>query len=266
MLKTDCKEIKLEKGVIFKYSFGSLELHVYRTNDFIDDEAIMLIKNGKMVVVESPCFYDNIKELENYINGLNVTVEGLVLAYHMGGGKFLPNVKKYATIKANKFGTVGGGKKLIDNFTVTFGKIFDPTIHKVTNIISGDKLSIANIELNLVETSDAFDIVFPEINVIYTHMLGHDCHSIIGGNNHADIMIADLENYLEKGYELILTSHYNPEDLNDVKVKIAYIKRIKELAMQSKNADEFKEKVNLEYPNYSGLNYLDITSGAFFPA
>ena len=110
MRKTDCKEVKLGKGTIFQYSFGEVELLVYRTNDFIDDEAVMLIKNGKMVIIESPCFHENIKELESYIDSLPVTVEGLVLAYHMGGGRFLPDVKKYATPKANHYGTVGGGK------------------------------------------------------------------------------------------------------------------------------------------------------------
>lgn len=47
MKKTDYKEIKLEKGTIFEYSFGEVKLLVYRTNDFIDDEAIMLVKNNK---------------------------------------------------------------------------------------------------------------------------------------------------------------------------------------------------------------------------
>ena len=31
--KTDYKEIKLEKGTIFEYSFGEVKLLVYRTND-----------------------------------------------------------------------------------------------------------------------------------------------------------------------------------------------------------------------------------------
>lgn len=265
MKKTECKQVKLGKGVVFQYSFGEVELLVYRTNDFIDDEAVMLIKNGKMVIIESPCFHENVKELENYIDSLHVTVEGLVLAYHMGGGKFLQGVKKYATQKANQYGTVGGGKGLVDNFAGAFGPVFDSTIHKVTNIIPGDTLKIADMELELVETSDAFDVVFPEINVIYTHMLGHDCHSIIGGKEHADAMIADLEGYIAKGYELILTSHYDPEDLEDVKVKIEYVKAIKKLAEESETAEAFKNNVKAAYPNYMGLNYLDITAGAFFP-
>lgn len=168
--------------------------------------------------------------------------------------------------KANTYGTVGGGKALVENFTKAFGNIFDSSIHSVTNIIAGETLKIADTKLSIVETADAFDIVFPEINVIYTHMLGHDCHSIIDGAAHADAMIAELECYINKNYDLILTSHYDPEDTNDVKTKIDYVKNIKSIANKSANAEEFKEKVKSEYPNYSGLNYLDITAGAFFPA
>lgn len=264
MKKTKYQLIQLKKGVIYNYSFDKINLLVYRTNDFIDDEAIMIIKNNKMVVIESPCFYDNIEELEDYIKSLNVQVEGLVLAYHMGGGNFLHGVKKYATEKANKFGTIGGGKGLIDNFTKAFGNIFDSSIHQVTNIVPGDKLNIADIELDLVETNDAFDIIIPEINVIYTHMLGHDCHSIIVGAEHADQMISYLEEFLAKGYELVLTSHYDPEDLTDVQAKIEYVKNIKAIARHSSNITDFKETVKKEYPNYSGLNYLDITASIFF--
>lgn len=54
--------------------------------------------------------------------------------------------------------------------------------------------------------------------------------------------------------------------IHDVKTKIDYVKNIKSIANKSANAEEFKEKVKSEYPNYSGLNYLDITAGAFFPA
>lgn len=149
MKKTDYKEIKLEKGTIFEYSFGEVKLLVYRTNDFIDDEAIMLVKNNKTVVIESPCFNDNIAELEQFIKDTGTQVEGVVLAYHMGGGTFLPNVKKYATKKANTYGTVGGGKALVENFTKAFGNIFDSSIHSVTNIIPGETLKsqIPNLAL-----------------------------------------------------------------------------------------------------------------------
>ncbi len=264
MLKTKYDLIHLKKGVIYHYSFPVLDLYVYQTNDLIDDQVLLLVKDKKMVVIESPCFYENIVELEEFIASLNVEVEGVVLAYHMAGGTFLPRVKKYATPKANTFGTTGGGKGLVNNFSKAFGNIFDANIHGITNLIPNEALTIGGISFKLVETEDAFDLIFPEINVIYTHMLGHDCHSIIPGPLAAGKMLQALEDYQKQEYALILTSHHMPEDLEDVKVKINYIHMILKLVEESKTKEEFIERVKKEYPSYSGFNYLEITARIFF--
>ena len=95
-------------------------------------------------------------------------------------------------------------------------------------------------------------------------MLGNDCHSIVAGTGHADAMIAELKSYIEKGYDLILTSHYTPEDLKDAETKIAYLENLKSIAAACQDADAFKAEVGRQYPQYSGRNYLDMTAGFFF--
>lgn len=93
---------------------------------------------------------------------------------------------------------------------------------------------------------------------------GHDCHSIVAGTAHADALIAQLKSYLDKGYTLVLTSHYTPEDLKDVETKIAYLEDLKAVAAGCKNAAAFKAEVQRRYGAYSGENYLDMTAGFFF--
>ena len=95
-------------------------------------------------------------------------------------------------------------------------------------------------------------------------MLGHDCHSIVAGAGHADAMIAELRSYIEKGYDLILTSHYTPEDLKDAQTKIDYLENLKKIAAGTQSAEAFKAEVGRQYPQYSGQNYLDMTAGFFF--
>lgn len=82
--------------------------------------------------------------------------------------------------------------------------------------------------------------------------------------DHAAAMIAQLKAYIERGYDLILTSHYTPEDLKDAKDKIAYIENLKAIAAGCTSAEEFKSEVQKRYPAYSGENYLDMTAGFFF--
>ena len=95
MNKNTYQTVKLDKGEMNVYDFGSVKLHAYKTNDYIDDEVFVLEKNGKAVIIESPCFFDNNRELAEYLK--DKTVEGMLIAYHGAGGSFLPEVPKYAT-------------------------------------------------------------------------------------------------------------------------------------------------------------------------
>lgn len=262
MNKNTFTTVKLTKGEMNIYDFGGIKLHAYKTNDFIDDEVFIVEKNGKAVIIESPCFFDNINELTEYLN--NVEVNGVLIAYHGAGATFLPEAPKYATQNAVDYSKNGGGKALVDNFTNAFGELFDNSIHKITNIIEAGKITIDGIDLIIKQTAEAFDIEIPEINAVYTHMLGHDCHSIVAGAGHADKIIAELRSYIEKGYDLILTSHYTPEDLKDAQTKIDYLENLKKIAENCADADSFKAEVQKQYPAYSGQNYLDMTAGFFY--
>lgn len=262
MNKNTYTTVKLGKGEVNIYDFSAVKLHAYKTNDFIDNEVYIVEKDNKAVIIESPCFFDNNSELEEYLKGMQV--EGMLISYHGAGGSFMPNVKKYATKNAVEYSENGGGKALIDNFTKSFGEIFDSSVHKIDNIIEEGKITIGGIDFVITQTPDAFDIEIPEINAVYTHMLGHDCHSIVAGAHHADGIIAQLNGYISKGYDLILTSHYTPEDLKDANTKINYLENLKLIASRCGNADEFKKNVLQEYPQYTGENYLDMTAGFFF--
>lgn len=260
----ESKKVNLDKGYILVYDFGGVKVHNYNTADYIDDQVILLEKNNKVVVIESPAFYDNNKKLESYIESLGAALDGVLLSYHMGGGTFLRDAKKYATHNADEYGHTGGGKALVDNFTKSFGEPFDNNIHNVTDYIETGKITLADIEMNIIPTNEGYDIEIPEINSIYTHMLGSDCHSIIAGVEHANAMIETLKGYIVKNYNLILTLHYIPESIKAVDAKIAYIETLLNIASDSNSAAEMIEKVESEYPNYSGVNYLEMTAGFFF--
>lgn len=254
--------VRLEKGEVHIYDFNGIKLHAYKTNDFIDNEVFIVEKNSKAVIIESPCFFDNITELAEYLK--NIEIKGMLIAYHGAGGSFLPEVPKYATENAADYSENGGGKALIDNFASAFGNIFDNSVHKITNVIAAGRITIGGIDFVIRQTAEAFDIEIPEINAVYTHMLGHDCHSIVAGAAHADGIIVELNSYIKKGYDLILTSHYTPEDLKDAQSKIDYLENLKKIAAGCENADSFKAEVQRQYPEYSGQNYLDMTAGFFF--
>ena len=135
----------------------------------------------------------------------------------------------------------------------------------VDHVLEEGETEIAGIRFLVRPNAEAYDLEIPEINCVYTHMMGHDCHSIVAGCPHADGILSQLNYYLRKGFDLVLTSHYTPEDLKDARTKIAYLTDLKEIALASENADEMRAKVQAKYPHYSGQNYLDMTVGFFFP-
>jgi len=265
MEKTQCTTVELEKGIMDVYDFGAIKLHAYRTDDFITDECFLVEKGGNCFMIEAPCFYDNIAQLEKYISDKGLNYEGAVIAYHGAGASFKKGCKVYSTRKADDYNHNGGGAGLVKNFTGAFGAAFDNAIYTTTDFIEGDTLTLCGVEMKITETSEAFDIEIPEINVVYTHMLGHDVHSIVAGSGHADAIIAVLESYIRKNIGLVLTSHYVVENLEDVKTKIAYLNGLKSIAIKNSDAVAFKSAVQKAYPTYSGLNYLDMSAGFFFP-
>lgn len=262
MNKNTFSSLQLNKGEMHVYDFGEIKLHAYKTNDFIDDEVFIVEKNGKAVIIESPCFFDNNQELTDYLQDLEV--EAMLIAYHDAGGSFMPEVAKYATPNAQEYGEKGGGKALIDNFSAAFGAAFDNSLHKITHSLAAGPVTLAGIEFIVQPTADAYNLEIPAINAVYTHMLGHDCHSIVAGAAHAQAMIDELRGYIAKGCSLILTSHYTPEDLKDAECKIAYLENLVQIAAASQDAAGFKAEVQKQYPQYSGQNYLDMTAGFFF--
>lgn len=76
--------------------------------------------------------------------------------------------------------------------------------------------------MNIISTNDGYDIEIPEINSIYTHILGSESHSIIASVEDARILIETLKGYVAKENNLIFTSHYILEDIKTEEIKIAY--------------------------------------------
>lgn len=261
----ESKRIDLKKGFVEVYDFGEIKLHSYQTNDLMYDESYILENKDNVLLVEFPAFYDNLGEFEEYVKGLNKNIVGKVFSDHPNGGTIFKDVKGYAsegTIKSMKEGTIGG---LVTGFETAFGGTFAKEYHEITDILKDNKVNIGGFELNITYHDENIEIEFPQIGCVYTHMLGHDCHSIVAGEGHANAIIEQLKGYKAKGYNLVLSSHYTPETLKDVDTKIAYLEELKVLANVSHNIDDFKDKVKAKYPEYSGLNYLDMTAGFFFP-
>lgn len=87
MKKIADRTVELDKGHVDIYTENGVTLYAYQTRDLIDNEVFILAKNGRGVVIELPCFYDNIRELTAFLAQAHITVEGKLVAYHAAGAR-----------------------------------------------------------------------------------------------------------------------------------------------------------------------------------
>lgn len=80
MNKTADRTVALDKGRVDVYTKNGVTLYAYQTRDLIDNEAFVLAKKGRGVVIELPCFFDNIRELTDFLKSEGVTVEAKFVA------------------------------------------------------------------------------------------------------------------------------------------------------------------------------------------
>ncbi|MDR3113386.1 MAG: hypothetical protein LBU09_03325, partial [Endomicrobium sp.] len=114
----------------------------------------------------------------------------------------MPNAKKYSTKRAEKHGHLDEGKKMVDNFSKIFGEAFDNKLHSITSYIKNGNIKIADIKMNIIGNSDAFDIEIPEINALYMHMLGISEEVI-------DVCVPNRKLTKEESDEYLLRSNRN---------------------------------------------------------
>ena len=94
--------------------------------------------------------------------------------------------------------------------------------------------------------------------------MGSKTHNILPAIPYIEAEIAELKNYQDKNYALILTSHNAPEGKESVTEKIAYLEKVLELAKTCKDKNEFISEVKKAFPDYNGEAYLEISAGALF--
>lgn len=257
--------ITLEVGEMKVYDFGSIKLHAYKTNDPIDDESFLLETADAIIGIESPSFAANPEEYVQYIGALGKPMNTLMLPYHPAGADVYGDIEVVGTEEARAAQTGGGSVKgLIDGFVAAFGEEFNGSIPEITTIVGAGTITLDGVAFTINHTADGFDIEIPAINAVFTHMMGSDVHNILVSLEQIDAMTAQMQAYQDKDYALILTSHYEPETMDAVAAKIAYLETAKVLAETSAEGEEFLAAMQEAFPDYSGVNYLEMSAGALF--
>lgn len=239
------------------YNFGDIKLHAYKTNDYIDNENFILETKDELILIELVCFYDNISELKEYIDGIGKPLNSIIVAYHPAGGDAFPDTHMYASEGL-------GEAALVPGFVEAFGEIFNGSLPVEYELVNPGEMTIGGVKFNVIETNDAFDLEIPAINVYITHMVGSNTHNILTGIEHIDSMIAEMKNFQTKNYSFILSGHDIPRTVSVAAEKIAYLEKTKEIIHLCSSANEFISEMNKAFPAYNGVNYLEMSAGMIY--
>lgn len=258
--------VELGVGVMQVYDFGDIRIHAYESRDAIDDESYLIESEEGLTALEAPGFKNNNSELAAYIESLGKPVTSVLLAYHPAGAEVYGADAEYiATANAQAAQQDGGSVKgLIDGFVQSFGEDYDGTIPEVTDVIEPGTITLNGVEYVVTDDADGFDLVIPQINTVFTHMVGSDVHNIMPSVEAIDALIAQMQSYVDADYTLILSSHYVPETIEAAKTKLAYAEKMKELAETEPTAEAFITAAKEAFPNYSGENYLGMTAAGLY--
>ena len=252
-------EVKeLGVGTMLVYDFGALKLHAYESKDPIADESFLLETEDEIIAIELVGFYNNIEELQKYINDLGKPLAAVIVAYHPAGGYEYPEVKMYAADGL-------GEAHLVPGFVEIFGEAFNGNLPTEYELVEPGTITIGDIAFNVIQTADAFDLEIPAINVYFTHMVGSNTHNILASIEQIDGMIAEMKGFQAKDYSLILSGHDIPRTIEVAAEKVDYLETTKGIIQASQNAQEFLDAMNTAFPNYDGVNYLEMSAGILFP-
>lgn len=260
----EVNKMKLGNGEVQIYDFGNLRLHAWQTGDPMFDECFILETPQNLVALEAPPFYSDMDTWKKYVNGLNKPLTDILFSAHIASNDWYGKAKTHATETTAKAMRSGGLKALVEYLGKTFGKDFATTIPAIDSILVEGKNSPGNIPIVVTQFGDSYNVAIPKANAFYTHLLGADSHSLFSDKRNIDDYLAILEDIKSKGYSLILSGHHAPETPNDVQKKIAYVREAKTILEQSKDKQDFIERMKKEFPTLGGENYLEMTANNLF--
>lgn len=249
------------------YDNGSEKLHVLYSNDALGDVSFIVEGQDELVGIELPAFTEGLEEWASYVEALGKPMNNIFIADHATGKSYTEGM--------NVLGTEGSAESIVSGATFattdglyqTFGSDFHggDELVLVTETVPFGKIEVAGIEFEIIDRGYTYDIVIPGFDAVYTHMLGKFTHSIITGEAYLDEYLAVLDEYEEGGYEMILSAHSGVEGQDAVAEKISYVETLKKLYEENSTADAFLEAVNEAYPEYAGVNYLEMSAGYLYP-
>lgn len=256
------------KGRFEAYDLGNCKLHVYYTNDVMEDASYIIEGEDSLVTMEHPLFKENVAEFNDYIEKLGKPIEKIISDYHVGGTGHHDQVMAEGMEEFSK-GPVYGG--MMKGFQQTWGDTMtEMPSGAVTEVSFGTTQTWAGVTF---EFRHGASTDFPAASILiagkayYTHWTpakAHVSHLQVSSPTAIDAEIAEAELSLASGAELFLGGHGGAARRDAVEFKIGYLKKMKELLAANQTPQAFVEAMKQAYPGLPGEAGLEELAKALY--
>lgn len=255
-------------GRVEVYNLGTFKLHVYYTQDVMNDASYIVEGADSVVTMEQPLFKINVKEFDSYLAYVGKPVAKRITDYHIGGtGSHEITMMK--GMPAFVKGPVYGG--MMKGFEKAFGDSMTalPTGKEdEVNFGSTEVYAGVSFEFRHGATSD-----FPGASIIiggkvyYTHWTpakAHMSHLQLSSRAAVDAELTEAERELNSGAVLFIGGHGGATSKDSVEFKIEYLKTIKRILESAKTPEEFVDALVKAYPGLPGADGLKDLAAALY--
>ena len=248
------------KGRFEVHDMDSFRLHVYYTNDVMNDASFIVEGNDSVVTMEQPLFKDNAAEFDAYVEKMGKPVAARIADYHVGSTADHP-VLMAEGMGSFTNGPVYGG--MMKGFAGTFGEAMAslPT-GSVAEVAFGTTRTIAGTAFHF-DRGASTDFPAASITiggkVYFTHWAPARAHASqlqIASAKAIDAEIAEARKSLQSGATLFIGGHGGASGKEAVEFKIAYLGKMKEALASSPTPEAFVETMKAQYPGLPGEENL----------
>lgn len=232
------------------------KLHIYLTEDQMGDASFIIEGADSLVTLEQPLFKVNAKTFDTYLASLNKPVAHRIADFHLGNTGNDTIVMPQGMPEVVKGPDYSG---MMSHFAEVYGDAIEPLPTGVTEEVAFDSaVTFAGIPFTFYKGADND---FPGANiligkdVVYSHwspVKSHINNLYAGTIEGVNARIAELEQILATGATVFVGGHGDPATDGDVRFRIAYLNKVKELRDSEPDAGAFATALIAAYPGLPG--------------
>lgn len=257
-----------EKGRFEVHNYDQFKLHIYYTQDVMDDASFIIEGKEAVVTLEEPLFKVHAAAFDTYLSGLKKPVEKRIFDYHLGGNH---DDRIVMPEGMPKYANEGRYAEMMNRFAKQYGDaIVELPQGPKEEVPSGSTQHYAGVSFAFIKEvggdSPATNLLIGN-KVWYMHsapVKEHIKQRQVRSAEAIDTQIAFFTNALSSGADLFIGSHGQAVSSKVIRFQIDYLTKMKATLGQAKNAEAFVAAMKQAYPDLPGEKELEGVANALY--